>query len=102
MRPARVVETEIARQRGLHSAHRLVGVEVEVLVLDTSPQPLDEHIVDPTPLAVHAHLHALGQEHRGEVLGGELGALGSANRRPLQRALEVAPILRTGVDRFKV
>ena len=75
VRPARIVKIEIIRKRGFQLTHRLVGVQIEVLVLDASPQPLDEHIIDPTPLAVHAHAHALGLQRLGEVIGGELAAL---------------------------
>src|SRR5689334_171271 len=71
----RVVETEVARQRDPHLTHRLVGVQVELLVLHTPPQPLDEYIVDPTPLAVHAHPHAPELQRLGELLGAELAAL---------------------------
>src|SRR3989304_8859868 len=70
MRPARRVETEIARQRSLHLPHRLVGVQVDVLVLDTAPQPLHEHIVDPAPLAVPAAANLLVGGNRGEMLVG--------------------------------
>jgi hypothetical protein len=59
MRTTGVVETEVGRERALKLAHRLVGVQVDVLILDAAPQPLGEHIIDPAPLAVHAHAHAL-------------------------------------------
>ncbi len=80
MRTARVEETEIARHRDPHLPHCLVGMEVDVLVLHTPPprtgrpgrQPLDEHTVDPTSLAVHAHPHAPGLQRLVGVLGREL------------------------------
>ena len=52
MRTRRIVKTEIARERSLHLARCLVGVKVNVFVFDAAPQPLDEHIIDPAPLAV--------------------------------------------------
>src|SRR5574341_1941972 len=57
VRPALVVKMEVARQGKLQLPQALVGVEVDVLVFDTPPQPLDEHIVDPTPAPVHAEVH---------------------------------------------
>jgi len=39
------------------------------------PQALDEYVVDPTPLAVHADANARGVEHVGPRFAGELRAL---------------------------
>ena len=50
-------------------------MQVMLFLLHVAPQPLDEHIFDSTPLAVHAHAHALGQQRLGGVLRGELCAL---------------------------
>jgi hypothetical protein len=50
-------------------------MQVDVFVLHAAPQPLDEHVVDPAPLAVHIHAHALGQQRGGEVLVGELAII---------------------------
>src|SRR5262245_22847224 len=53
----------------------VVGVQIALLVLDRSPQPLDEHIVPPRALAVHADLDvALMQNIRKRVTA-ELRAL---------------------------
>src|SRR5438309_1093499 len=51
---------------------RGVGLQVHLLVLDRAPQPLNEHVVDPTPLAIHADRHAVCLEPLGEVRVGEL------------------------------
>jgi hypothetical protein len=75
MRPVCIVEIEVARKLDGHLPGSLVGVEVDALVLHTPPQPLDEHIIDPAPLAVHADAHARGFQNRGEVPVGELAAL---------------------------
>src|SRR3990172_4963064 len=71
----RIIKIEINRKRCFQLPHRLVSVEIDILVLDAAPQSFDEHIVDPTPLAVHAYAHALGLQRLGEVIGGELAAL---------------------------
>ena len=44
MRSACIVKTEVTRKRRFEFAQRLVGVQVNVLVLDAPPEPLDEHI----------------------------------------------------------
>jgi len=35
----------------------LEGVEIDALVFERSPQPLDEHVVHPAASAVHADAH---------------------------------------------
>ena len=37
-------------------------MQVDLLVLDTAPQPLDEHVVDPTAFAVLADADGIGLE----------------------------------------
>ena len=34
--------------------HAVVGVQVDLLVLERAPEPLDEHVVEAAALAVHA------------------------------------------------
>ena len=70
MRPAPIVKAEMARQRDFQLAHGLVGVQVDVFVYHALLQPLDEYIVDPASFAMHAHAHAFGQKHLGEIIGG--------------------------------
>jgi hypothetical protein len=53
----------------------LIGFQVHFLVLHTAPQPLDEDIVDPAALAVHADLDAMRFEGAGELFADELAAL---------------------------
>lgn len=50
----RVVEVDVAVERGPCFADGYVGVQVDLFVLDRSPYPLDEDIVAPAALAVHA------------------------------------------------
>src|SRR5215217_7396216 len=75
MRPAGVVEAEIAADRGTGLGDRVVSSEVDLLVLDRSPQPLDEDVVAPSALAVHADGDLVPGQHTGEGLAGELAAL---------------------------
>ena len=53
-----VVELEVLGQATTQFRSGLVGLEVDVLVLHAAPQPLDENIVEPPPLTVHADLNA--------------------------------------------
>jgi len=45
---------------------RSVGVQVDVFVFQTSPQPLDEDVVQAPALAVQADRDAVGLQHTGE------------------------------------
>ena len=49
MWPARVVELDVAADAGFGLTDRLVGVEVDLLVFDRSPEPFDEDVVSPSP-----------------------------------------------------
>src|SRR6266404_3277772 len=52
-----------------------VAFEVDVLVFQAAPQPLDEHVVDPATAAVHRDLDANRRQRAGEDGAGELAAL---------------------------
>src|SRR3954463_4313692 len=69
-----IVEGQIPADRGPGLADRVVGPEVDLLVLDRSPEPLDEDVVAPGALAVHADGDAGLAQHAGEVVAGELAA----------------------------
>src|SRR5512135_310883 len=75
MRARRVVEVEVPRQAGPGLRNAVVGVQVHLFVLQRLPQPLDEDVVAPGSLAIHADLHAKGRQRVCEGLGGELAAL---------------------------
>src|SRR3954470_21656276 len=49
-----IVEVQITAHRSASLADRVVGPEVHLLVLDRSPEPLDEDVVAPGALAIHA------------------------------------------------
>src|SRR5687768_2450054 len=75
MRAALMVEREVAADPGPRFARVRVGVEVDLLVLERTPHALDEHVVEPAALAVHADLDAVLAQYPREGLGGELRPL---------------------------
>lgn len=75
MRSLRVVEAEIPSQTTDHGGNCLIVVEVQVLVFDAAPEPLDEDVVEHAPVAIHTDLYAGGFQARREGLGCELAAL---------------------------
>jgi len=70
-----VVERDIAADEVLGFACRLVGAQINLLVLNRSPKALDEHVVAPGALTVHADSDATTFERCHEVLVGELRTL---------------------------
>src|SRR5438552_17989519 len=73
--PLLVVEAEPSADAGLGFGHRRVGIEVDFLVFEAAPQPLDEDIVHAPALAVHADGDPMSLEGGGEIVAGELAAL---------------------------
>ncbi len=70
-----IVKLEIALQALLCLGDRIVGVQVDLLVFHAFPEPLDQHVVDPAALAVHANLDAVPLDQADELRAGELAAL---------------------------
>ena len=58
-----IVEVEISADRAAGLADAFVGSQIDLLVFDATPQPLDEHVVPPGPFAVHADGDAVAGEH---------------------------------------
>ena len=56
MRSPRVVECQVSGNAAARSRHAVVGMQVNFLVFDAAPEPLDEDVVAPRALAVHADL----------------------------------------------
>src|SRR3954466_7809405 len=73
MRSATVVEVEVAADRGAGLADAVVGAQIDLLVFDAAPQPLDEDVVPPGALAVHAHRNAIVGKYAGEAPPGNRG-----------------------------
>lgn len=66
MGTAGVVEGEVAADAGRDGRHGVVGVKVDLLVLERAPKPLDEDVVAPVAVAVYADLDAVAREQSGE------------------------------------
>ena len=49
MRPDLIIEGHVAGHPVLGVADSLIGMEIDLLIFETSPQPLDEDIVPPPP-----------------------------------------------------
>jgi hypothetical protein len=49
-------ETQVISEAGLGRGHAVVGFEINLLVLDALPKPLDEDIIAPAAFAIHADL----------------------------------------------
>src|ERR1700720_1342381 len=75
MKTFAVVEPKVIFQPFVNFVHRGVILEVNVLVLHTSPQPLDERVVESPATTVHADRHRAVQEPTREVVTRELHAL---------------------------
>ena len=67
-----IVEMKVFSKRGPRLGYGLIGLEIHLLVFDGAPQPLDEHVVAPAALAIHADIDRVGLQDVCEGLGGEL------------------------------
>ena len=74
MRPRAVVEAGVSLQPGSGIGEGIVRPQLDLLIFDAAPQALDEHIVEPAALAVHADTNAGVLESDGEGAAGELAA----------------------------
>ena len=75
MRTLGVVIGDPPAKASLQFGTGLEGMEVDALVLQGSPEPLDEDVVHPPAPAVHADTHLGVAQHAGERETGELTAL---------------------------
>src|ERR1700730_15312451 len=75
MRASSVIKAEVGSDGSAGVAGAVVGPQIHLLVLDAAPQAFDEHVVPPSPLAVHADRNAIVGEHAGECRARELRAL---------------------------
>jgi hypothetical protein len=72
---AAIVEIEISAQRLPDVGNGVVAVQVNLLVLDRFSEALDEDVVPPAALAIHADLNAVLLKQANEGGTGELAAL---------------------------
>ena len=70
-----IIEAEIPTQMADGLWHAPVIVEIDFLVLDGSPQALDEDVIQRPPTPVHADLNPTRPEPLGKSCARELGAL---------------------------
>lgn len=56
VRPPAVMEREVAPDARRRSGHGVVAMEIDLFVLERPPESLDEDILAPAALVVHAHL----------------------------------------------
>jgi len=70
-----IVKGQISANAGTGLGHGFVCVEIEFLVFDRPPEPLDEDIVPPCALAVHRDRDVSLLQDGREVDGGELRSL---------------------------
>src|SRR5277367_6668586 len=75
MRALSIVEVEIEAKRRASLCDRVVGFEIYLFVFHGFPEALDEDIVAPGALAVHADGDPVREQDAGERLPGELTAL---------------------------
>jgi len=61
-----VVEVQISADRYEGLGHAVVAFEINLLVFDAAPQPLDEDVVASRALVIHADRNAVLDRHAGE------------------------------------
>src|ERR1700736_3589373 len=70
----RVVEVQPGANAGLGFGHIRISMEVDLLIFEAAPQPLDEDVVHAPALAVHADHDPVPFQGAGEVAASELAA----------------------------
>src|SRR4051794_23380291 len=75
MGPLVVEEGEVPRQTTVQPRHRVVSLNVNVLVFHAPPEPLDEHVVQRPPPPVHAYRRPGRFQPPGELRRRELRPL---------------------------
>src|SRR6202795_3739386 len=75
MRSSSVVKVEIPADRISCLGDRFLGSQIDLLVFDAAPQPLNKHVVPPGPFAIHADGDAVAGKQTGERRARELRPL---------------------------
>ena len=70
-----IIKIQVAADRSAGVADAFVGPQIYYLVFNAAPKPLDEHVVPPSALAVHADGDLVFNQHASERRAGELAAL---------------------------
>ena len=88
MRTSGVEEGDVASDAGSSLGDGFIGMQVDLLVLHRSPQPLNEDVVAPGAAAIHADADLMTLENADEVGGRELRALVGVEDLRLSEALQ--------------
>src|ERR1019366_8857078 len=75
MRPAGIVKVQIPTDRAPCLADRAIGMQIDLLVFDRTPQTLDDDVVAPSASAVHTDGNLFALQDAGEDLRSKLAAL---------------------------
>ena len=75
MEPPRVVEVEIADKPLVQRRHVQILLEIDILIFQTPPEPLDHNIVRASALPVHADKNGCSLQNPCEIITGELTSL---------------------------
>lgn len=74
-----VLPIDVLGQTSAGCAHAVMGQQAEPFVPDRAPQPFHEYDVTSGPFAIKGQATAMADDGIGELLGGELAALGGIN-----------------------
>ena len=94
-----VVVADPPRQPGAQLGPGLERVQVDALILQAAPQPLDENVVHPASAAVHGDAHLSRPQHVGEVGRRELAALIGVEYLPKCQGCAIKAACTTGKER---
>lgn len=75
MRPFVIVEVHVLGNARSQYRHRRKLLQEDHLVLEATPEALDDDVVETASFAIHRDLDALGLQPAGELFRGELAAL---------------------------
>src|SRR5262245_65739866 len=75
VRTSGVVKFQITADRRAGLRDALVGLEIDLLVLQCPPEPLNKHVVSPRPLSVHADRDVTRDQNVRKRIACELAAL---------------------------
>src|ERR1700675_4258108 len=82
MGPQAIIEIQISAEGSPRDADAVVGMQINLLVFDRFPNALDENIVAPGALAVHADRDLAGDQNARKGFPRELAALISIENPP--------------------
>lgn len=81
-----IIKVQVTTERSACFWHAGVGAQMDLLVLDRFPNPLDKNIIsDCAPFSIHADFDAILEEHLRKSHAGELRALVHTALEPMAR-----------------